>query len=182
MLQIRFHQTSSDSIRLQDNFIDLVDCLLGPTGGFKLSLDYGANFEAMDMLWFRKNPWFIAELRLLDDVWGWLWISFQDELAALHLPVQGLAHSLSVDADNDGIFVPPIPHDLWQREIDSMSQKWWQAINTFRANLISFVATKELMEGLPECHNFWPKWSSIENGKKRNSEGFLSKRKFIKKK
>lgn len=30
---------------VQDNFIDLVDCLLGPTGGFKLSLDYGANFE-----------------------------------------------------------------------------------------------------------------------------------------
>lgn len=66
----------------EDNFIDLVDCLLGPTGGFKLSLDYGANFE-------------------------------------------GLAHSLSVDGDNDGIFVPPIPH--------------------------------ELMQGLPECHNFWPK-------------------------
>ncbi|CAK9020193.1 unnamed protein product [Durusdinium trenchii] len=66
----------------EDNFIDLVDCLLGPTGGFKLSLDYGANFE-------------------------------------------GLAHSLSVDGTNDGIFVPPIPH--------------------------------ELMEGLPDCHNFWPK-------------------------
>ncbi|CAJ1409226.1 unnamed protein product [Effrenium voratum] len=66
----------------EDNFVDLVDCLLGPTGGFKLSLDYGANFE-------------------------------------------GLAHSLSVDGTNDGIFVPPIPH--------------------------------ELMEGLPECHNFWPK-------------------------
>lgn len=64
------------------NFIDLVDCLLGPTGGFKLSIDYGANFE-------------------------------------------GLAHSLSIDAENDGIFVPPIPH--------------------------------ELMLGLPECHNFWPK-------------------------
>ncbi|CAE7208159.1 unnamed protein product [Symbiodinium necroappetens] len=66
----------------EDNFIDLVDCLLGPTGGYKLSLDYGANFE-------------------------------------------GLVHSLSVDGDNDGIFVPPIPH--------------------------------ELMAGLPECHNFWPK-------------------------
>eukprot|EP00931_Biecheleriopsis_adriatica_P051263 TRINITY_DN29712_c0_g1_i1.p1 TRINITY_DN29712_c0_g1~~TRINITY_DN29712_c0_g1_i1.p1 ORF type:complete len:926 (+),score=162.03 TRINITY_DN29712_c0_g1_i1:25-2802(+) len=66
----------------EDKFIDLVDCLLGPSGGFKLSLDYGANFE-------------------------------------------GLAHSLSVDAENDGIFVPPIPH--------------------------------ELMQGLPECHNFWPK-------------------------
>ena len=32
---------------VEDNFIDLVDCLLGPTGGFKLSLDYGANFEAV---------------------------------------------------------------------------------------------------------------------------------------
>ena len=34
-------------VTLQDNFIDLVDCLLGPTGGYKLSLDYGANFEAL---------------------------------------------------------------------------------------------------------------------------------------
>eukprot|EP00927_Polykrikos_kofoidii_P010896 TRINITY_DN1459_c0_g2_i2.p1 TRINITY_DN1459_c0_g2~~TRINITY_DN1459_c0_g2_i2.p1 ORF type:complete len:939 (-),score=143.41 TRINITY_DN1459_c0_g2_i2:146-2962(-) len=51
------------------NFIDLVDCLLGPTGGFKLSIDYGATFE-------------------------------------------GLAHSLSIDPKNDGIFVPPIPHEL----------------------------------------------------------------------
>eukprot|EP00930_Biecheleria_cincta_P090932 TRINITY_DN8042_c0_g1_i1.p1 TRINITY_DN8042_c0_g1~~TRINITY_DN8042_c0_g1_i1.p1 ORF type:complete len:925 (-),score=95.19 TRINITY_DN8042_c0_g1_i1:289-3063(-) len=66
----------------EDKFIDLVDCLLGPTGGFKLSLDYGAAFE-------------------------------------------GLTHSFSVDAENDGIFVPPIP--------------------------------QELMEDLPECHNFWPK-------------------------
>jgi len=38
------------STALQDNFIDLVDCLLGPTGGFKLSLDYGANFEAYNLL------------------------------------------------------------------------------------------------------------------------------------
>eukprot|EP00928_Gymnodinium_smaydae_P043408 TRINITY_DN29087_c0_g1_i1.p1 TRINITY_DN29087_c0_g1~~TRINITY_DN29087_c0_g1_i1.p1 ORF type:complete len:912 (-),score=152.55 TRINITY_DN29087_c0_g1_i1:108-2843(-) len=64
------------------NFIDLADCLLGPSGGFKLSIDYGANFE-------------------------------------------GLTHSLSIDPKNDGIFVPPIPH--------------------------------ELMHGLPECHNFWPR-------------------------
>jgi len=64
------------------NFIELVDCLLGPSGGFKLSIDYGASFEA-------------------------------------------LGHSLSIDPKNDGIFVPPIPH--------------------------------ELMVGLPECHNFWPK-------------------------
>lgn len=64
------------------NFIDLVDCLLGPSGGFKLSIDYGASFEA-------------------------------------------LGHSLSIDPKNDGIFVPPIPH--------------------------------ELMQGLPECHNYWPK-------------------------
>jgi len=66
----------------EKNFIDLVDCLLGPSGGYKLSIDYGANFE-------------------------------------------GLGHSLSIDPRNDGIFVPPIPH--------------------------------ELMEDLPECHNFWPK-------------------------
>eukprot|EP00929_Paragymnodinium_shiwhaense_P010090 TRINITY_DN11457_c0_g1_i1.p1 TRINITY_DN11457_c0_g1~~TRINITY_DN11457_c0_g1_i1.p1 ORF type:complete len:1002 (+),score=149.89 TRINITY_DN11457_c0_g1_i1:1409-4414(+) len=64
------------------DFINLVDCLLGPTGGYKLSVDYGATFE-------------------------------------------GLAHSLSIDPGNDGIFVPPIPH--------------------------------ELMQDLPECHNFWPK-------------------------
>lgn len=64
------------------NFIDLIDCLLGPSGGFKISIDYGASFE-------------------------------------------GLGHSLSIDPKNDGIFVPPIPH--------------------------------ELMQGLPECHNFWPK-------------------------
>merc|ERR1719409_691115 len=38
-------------------------------GGFKLSLDYGANFEA-------------------------------------------LAHSLSIDPTNDGVFVPPIPQEL----------------------------------------------------------------------
>lgn len=63
------------------NFIDLVDCLLGPTGGFKLSLDYGASFE-------------------------------------------GLAHSLSIDPRHDGIFVPPIP--------------------------------QELMQDLPNCHEFWP--------------------------
>jgi len=31
----------------EDRFIDLVDCLLGPTGGFKLSVDYGASFEAL---------------------------------------------------------------------------------------------------------------------------------------
>lgn len=65
----------------EQKFIDLVDCLLGPSGGFKLSLDYGATFES-------------------------------------------LGHSLSIDPRNDGIFVPPIPH--------------------------------ELMQGLPECHNFWP--------------------------
>jgi len=53
------------------NFIDLVDCLLHPAGGFKLSLDYGAAFE-------------------------------------------GLAHSLSIDPQNDGIFVPPIPQELMQ--------------------------------------------------------------------
>jgi len=52
-------------------FIDLVDCLLGPTGGYKLSVDYGASFEA-------------------------------------------LGHSLSIDPQNDGIFVPPIPHELMQ--------------------------------------------------------------------
>lgn len=55
----------------EKNFIDLVDCLLGPTGGFKLSLDYGASFE-------------------------------------------GLAHSLSIDPRNDGIFVPPIPQELME--------------------------------------------------------------------
>jgi len=66
----------------EKDFIDLVDCLLGPSGGFKLSIDYGATFE-------------------------------------------GLGHSLSIDPRNDGIFVPPIPH--------------------------------ELMAGLPECHNYWPK-------------------------
>lgn len=66
----------------EKNFIDLVDCLLGPSGGYKLSIDYGASFEA-------------------------------------------LGHSLSIDPKNDGIFVPPIPQDL--------------------------------MAGLPECHNEWPK-------------------------
>eukprot|EP00929_Paragymnodinium_shiwhaense_P010091 TRINITY_DN11457_c0_g2_i1.p1 TRINITY_DN11457_c0_g2~~TRINITY_DN11457_c0_g2_i1.p1 ORF type:complete len:833 (+),score=194.28 TRINITY_DN11457_c0_g2_i1:226-2724(+) len=66
----------------EKDFIELVDCLVGPSGGFKLSLDYGANFEA-------------------------------------------LSHSFSIDPKNDGIFVPPIPH--------------------------------ELMQDLPECHNFWPK-------------------------
>merc|ERR1711920_518996 len=29
------------------DFINLVDCLLGPTGGFKLSVDYGASFEPL---------------------------------------------------------------------------------------------------------------------------------------
>jgi len=52
-------------------FIDLVDCLLSPMGGYKLSVDYGASFEA-------------------------------------------LGHSLSIDPRNDGIFVPPIPHELMQ--------------------------------------------------------------------
>merc|ERR1712050_386293 len=31
----------------EQEFINLVDCLLGPTGGFKLSVDYGATFEAL---------------------------------------------------------------------------------------------------------------------------------------
>ena len=75
----------------QDNFIDLVDCLLGPTGGYKLSLDYGANFEARSFCIFLR---LVPPTRKLSSCAG-----------------QGLAHSLSVDGDNDGIFVPPIPHD-----------------------------------------------------------------------
>lgn len=68
------------------DFIDLVDCLLGPTGGFKISIDYGATFEA-------------------------------------------LGHSLTINPEDDGIFVPPIPH--------------------------------ELMQGLPNCHQYWPKCAGV---------------------
>jgi len=53
------------------NFVELADCLIGKTGGFMLSVDYGASFEA-------------------------------------------LGHSLSVDPNSDGIFIPPVPMDLLQ--------------------------------------------------------------------
>ena len=38
-------------------------------------------------------------------------LSFQFSIDA----PEGLAHSLSVDGTNDGIFVPPIPQDFWQQ-------------------------------------------------------------------
>eukprot|EP00747_Dinoflagellata_sp_TGD_P166013 gnl/TRDRNA2_/TRDRNA2_188162_c0_seq1.p1 gnl/TRDRNA2_/TRDRNA2_188162_c0~~gnl/TRDRNA2_/TRDRNA2_188162_c0_seq1.p1 ORF type:complete len:929 (+),score=138.21 gnl/TRDRNA2_/TRDRNA2_188162_c0_seq1:78-2864(+) len=62
------------------NFVELVDCLLGPSGGYVLSVDYGASFEA-------------------------------------------LGHSLSVDPSDDGIFIPPVPHELMEDLPDCYA--WW---------------------------------------------------------
>lgn len=53
----------------EKDFVDLTDCVLGATGGYVLSVDYGASFEA-------------------------------------------LGHSLSIDPKDDGIFIPPVPHEL----------------------------------------------------------------------
>lgn len=53
----------------EKDFIDLTDCVLGDSGGYVLSVDYGASFEA-------------------------------------------LGHSLSIDPKDDGIFIPPVPHEL----------------------------------------------------------------------